>query len=153
MILCLLLPGFGYVRSGRMKGFYITIMGLFLVLAGGSVFRLFPDFSGFIMIISVIAIIHFGTAFHCIFHRNVTRYSPNRMELSVGLTAVLLLITSTCFGNSARTMGFDRVFMAVPVMEPFLNRPSLMLNSVSSLDLVVFTLKGINILCYSFSFC
>jgi hypothetical protein len=43
MILCLLLPGFGYVRSGRMKGFYITIMGLFLVLAGGSVFRLFPD--------------------------------------------------------------------------------------------------------------
>lgn len=34
------------------------------------------------------------------------------------ITGVLLLVTVTSFGNSATTMGFDRVSMAVPVMEP-----------------------------------
>ena len=122
IILSLLLPGFGYLKLGHMRGFYSTILLLFIAIAGGTVLRLFPEFSGFIAVMSLISIIHFGTALHAIFSRNVTGYFQNRVELSIGLTAILLLTTVTCFGNSATTMGFDRVSMTVPVMEPTIRK-------------------------------
>ena len=116
--LCLLLPGFGYLRRARIKKFYSTFVMLYIVIGGGAILRLFPLFSGFIGIIFLMFIIHFGTALHAILHRDGSGHRRNRLGLSVGLTAILLLTTVTGFANSATILGFDRVSMAVPVMEP-----------------------------------
>ena len=58
IILCLLLPGFGYLRQARIKKFYSTFAMLYIVIGGGAILRLFPLFSGFIGIIFLILIIH-----------------------------------------------------------------------------------------------
>lgn len=115
--LCLLLPCFGYLRLGQMKHFYASVILLFSIIASGSIFRLFPAFAGFVTIASLIFVLHFGTALHAILKRKELR-RPNQSGYKIMAAGILLLVTVTCFGNSATMMGFDRVSMAVPVMEP-----------------------------------
>lgn len=118
IILCFLLPGFGYLRLGQMRHFYASVILLFSIIASGSVFRLFPAFAGFVTIVLLILVLHFGTALHAIFKRKELKVSRNRSGLKIITTGILLLVTVTCFGNSATILGFDRVSMSVPVMEP-----------------------------------
>ena len=118
IILCFLLPGFGYFKLGQMRYFYTSVVLLYTIIVCGSLFRLFPTFAGFIGIVFCVSVLHFGTALHAIRKRKESKCSQNNSGLKIFITGTLLLVTVTCFGNSATTMGFDRVSMAVPVMEP-----------------------------------
>ncbi|HTF27193.1 MAG TPA: signal peptidase I [Flavitalea sp.] len=118
VILFFLLPGFGYLRLGQTKSFYASIILLYSIIFCGSLFKLFPAFAGFVSIAFFISVLHFGTAFHAILKRKELKGSQNHSGLKIAITGILLLVTVTCFGNSATIMGFDRVSMAVPVMEP-----------------------------------
>jgi signal peptidase I len=118
IILCFLLPGFGYLRLGQIRYFYASVILFYSIIVMGSLFRLYPVFAGFIAIVFCVFALHFGTALHAILNRKELNRSQNRGGLKVMITGVLLLVTITCFGNSATVMGFDRVSMAVPVMEP-----------------------------------
>jgi signal peptidase I len=118
IILCFLLPGFGYLRLGQMRYFCASAILLYSIILCGSVFRWFPTFSGFVTILFSVIVLHFGTALHAIRKRKELKCSQNHSCLKTIITGTLLLVTVTCFGNSATIMGFDRVSMAVPVMEP-----------------------------------
>lgn len=118
IILCLLFPGFGYLRLGHTKHFYASVLLLYSIIISGSLFRLFPAFAGFVTIALLICVLHFGTALHAILKWKELKASANQSGLKMIATGILFLATVTCFGNSATTMGFDRVSMTVPVMEP-----------------------------------
>jgi signal peptidase I len=112
------LPGFGYLRLGQTKSFYASIILFYSILVFGALFKLFPVFAGFVAVVFLVSVLHFGTAFHAILKRKELKDSHNHSGLKIIITGILFLVTVTCFGNSATIMGFDRVSMAVPVMEP-----------------------------------
>lgn len=118
IILSFMLPGFGYVRLGHMRRFYALTILLYFIILCGSVFRLFPVFAGFVSISVLIICLHLGTALHAIIERSRLRCLPNQGSLKIIITGILLLGTFTAFGNSSVILGFDRVTMEVPVMEP-----------------------------------
>lgn len=122
IILCFLLPGFGYLRLGQMRYFYTSVILLYSIIVCGSVFRWFTTFSGFIVIVFSVLVLHFLTALHAIRKRKELERLQNYSGLRVIITGMLVLVTVTCFGNSATMMGFDRVSMAVPVMEPAIKK-------------------------------
>ena len=122
IILCFLLPGFGYLRLGQMRYFYASVILLYSIIVCGSVFRWFTTFSGFIVIVFSVLVLHFLTALHAIRKRKELERLQNHSGLRIIITGTLFLVTVTCFGNSATMMGFDRVSMAVPAMEPAIKK-------------------------------
>ncbi len=116
LLISLLIPGLGYLLAGEWRRFYLTVFLFYLIVILGSIFRLYPMFQGFISILLSLLILHFGTAADAAFKRNRT-YANNGL-LKWALATLFFLLTVTGFSNSRSMMGFDRVSMAVPVMEP-----------------------------------
>jgi signal peptidase I len=84
----------------------------------GSILRLYPIFQGFISILLLLLILHFGTAADAAIKRSKDRGWASNGLLKLAFATVFFLLTVTGFSNSGAMMGFDRVSMAVRVMEP-----------------------------------
>ena len=118
LLISLLIPGLGYLLAGESRKFYVTILVFYLAVILGSLFKLYPVFQGFVSISLLLLSLHFGTAVDAAFRRpNLGKHQRDGF-LKWTLITVFFLSTVTGFSHSALVMGFDRVSMAVPVMEP-----------------------------------
>jgi signal peptidase I len=121
ILLSLLMPGMGYLYFGDTRKFNATIILFYSAVISGAVFRLYPEFLGFITVTCSLAALHIYTAIHAAFGNK--RHLPESKRIpKLILTMALVLSTITGFSHSQTVMGFDRVSMAVPVMEPTIIR-------------------------------
>ena len=117
-LISLLMPGIGYLRLKESGKFYVTIVLFYSTVIVGSVLRLYPTFSGFVIILLSLLAIHVGTAAHAAMRRHKSRPPAANGLLKWAFTSIFFALTVTSFGHSRTVMGFDRVSMAVQVMEP-----------------------------------
>lgn len=117
-LVSILMPGLGYLLLGESRRLYVTLLIFYLVVSLGTILRLYPIFSGFVLILFSIGILHLGTALHAAIRESRGRSLARNGVLKWAFTTVFFLLTVTSFGNSRTVMGVDRVSMSVPVMEP-----------------------------------
>ena len=121
-LISLLMPGLGYLKIGEIKKFIFTIVLFYTILISGVVFGFYSAFAGFVSILLSLSIAHLGSATHAALKTKVVRPSRTNRFLMLALTLFFILLTGTGFSNSRTLMGFDRVSMAVPVMEPSIRK-------------------------------
>jgi len=112
------MPGLGYLLLGESRRLYVTVFVFYSIVILGSILGLYPVFSGFIFILFSLLVLHVGTATHAALRRRKTRSHASNGFLKWAFTTVFFALTVTSFGNARTMLGFDRVSMAVPVMEP-----------------------------------
>ena len=117
-LISLLMPGTGYLRLKESRKFYVTIVLFYSIVIVGSKLHLYPTFSGFVIMLLSLLALHIGTAAHAAMSVHKNRPPDSNGLMKWAFTIIFFAVTVTSFGNSRTVMGFDRVSMAVPVMEP-----------------------------------
>jgi hypothetical protein len=121
-LVAILMPGLGYLLLGESRKLYVTLLLFYSIVGLGSILRLYPIFSGFIFILLSISMLHLGTAVHAAIRRSKNQSHARNGTIKWAFTTIFFLLAVTSFSHSRTVMGFDRVSMTVPVMEPAIMR-------------------------------
>ena len=96
----------------------MTVFLFYSILIAGSLLRAYPTYSGFVSIIMALSTLHLVTATLAALRQGNSQPHANKAVLKWTFTIILFLLAVSSFSHSRTVMGFDRVSMAVPVMEP-----------------------------------
>ncbi|HEX8549585.1 MAG TPA: signal peptidase I, partial [Cytophagaceae bacterium] len=120
LFLSILAPGLGCYHIGEKRKFYIVFSAFFAIIFGGAFFRLFPSFLGFVSIASALILIYIYSLMDSLIKGFKSDSFTSSKTAKAFFTFLFLLITGLSFSNPRSRLGFDRLTVGVPAMEPTL---------------------------------